>query len=188
MQEIRILFNPLCYNLSMSETKPSVREVRALGAHPEKVRIPGHGQMGAFDSISQQLEISVAGSRPEPILPNPGRLFKEGQIPEAVYVPTGTAYYATKDDIPTRSFPKMEAPLKIDHVETRAAIALKICPPQAGEAEDASVTVSERGIYVRVIPNEGSSQEETIQKPRTMWIHYNEVDTQKRGQQRFHFT
>jgi hypothetical protein len=181
------MFNPLCYNLIMSEA-PSVREARSRGAHPEKARTPDHGQMSAFDSIPQQSDISVSGSRPEPTLSNPGRLFKEGQIPEAVYVPTGTAYYATKDDIPTKSFPKREAPLKIDHIETRAAIALKICPPQASEAEDASVIVNERGIYVRVILNETDNQADATQKFLTMWIHYNEVDTQKRGPQRLHFT
>ena len=172
----------------MSEA-PSAREVRSMGAHPEKVRVLGYGQMGAFDPVSQQPEILVAASCLEPMLPNPGRLlFKEGQIPEAVYVPKGTAYYATKDDIPTQPFPKRETPLKIDHIEIRAAIALKICPPQAGEAEDVSVTLNERGIYVRVLLNKSGNQGDEMQKPNAMWIHYNEVDPQKRGPQRFHFT
>jgi len=83
------LFNPLWYNLRMSEV-PSVKE-RAKGAHPEKVHpsstkklIPqAPGQMGAFEQASE--------SQPAPV---PVEIVD--RIPETERAPwfkAGTRYY-----------------------------------------------------------------------------------------------
>jgi hypothetical protein len=174
-----------------------------MGAHPEKTsgvrgqrnrlggkEVPGIGRQGPrinfsfFDNPPKPIENPEAATPKldeTPIIRGGVDYFKGREIPTDVWAPNGIAYYEKIEDIPVVLFPKTEKPPKIAGWETRAAVALQVCPPIEGESADASFKfVGERGLYVRVILRQTKEIIDgvTKEKPTVRWMHFNEEDAQ----------
>ncbi len=174
----------------MSEDRPSRREVRAWGAHPDKLHRDARSgvsrgepdMVSYFDNPPALSEKPVIATPPEkePKIRGGAEYFKGRELPTDVWAPTGVAYYKRLEDIPTQSFRNRTDPLKVDSYEERAAMALQVCPPLEGEPDDASFQfVGERGLYVRVIVRETEEAVDgvTPKKPVIRWMPYNEETT-----------
>lgn len=181
LQQNYFRFN-LCYNLAMIrktlESSPHFHAPTGIDRRNPVVvdrstrGRRNHSQVGMFTQVSSQVE-SVA----KPISSEISAFFKGRDLPTDVWAPSGVAYYERIEDIPEVLFSKTTTPPKIASWETRAAVALQVCPPAEGGPADSSFRIiGDRGLYVRVVLGQVEEQvgEITRKKPIIRWMHYNE--------------